>query len=345
MKNTLLLDSLNQKPTERRPIWLMRQAGRYLPEYMATRAKAGSFMALCQNPDLACEVTLQPIDRYKLDAAILFSDILTIPDGMGLGLYFAENHGPKFERRADSESVIQGLSDTGVNEEVDYVFDAVRTIKKALQKEIPLLGFSGSPWTLACYMVEGGGSKDFQTIKKMMYQSPELLHTLLSKLTTAIIEYLKAQIEAGVDAVQLFDTWAGILPEAEYEKFSLHYLGKITQALKEIYPETLIILFSKQANQWLHLQKQLPVDCLSLDWTISLKKAREATDGKFALQGNLDPQILLCKPDVIRKKAIEVLKSYGDAPGHIFNLGHGLTPNIPPESVAVLVETVKEYSV
>lgn len=341
IKNTLILDALNKKPTPRRPIWLMRQAGRYLPEYMATRAKAGSFMALCQNPELACEVTMQPIERYGLDAAILFSDILTIPDAMGLGLYFEANHGPRFEKTASTASVIHGLPSAGVNDDVDYVFQAVKTIKQALNDEIPLLGFSGSPWTLACYMVEGGGSKDFATIKKMMYQDPELLTELLNKLTIAVIEYLKVQIESGVDAVQLFDTWAGIHSEPSYQAFSLKYIDQIVAALKEAYPEVPIILFSKHAAQWLHLQKDLNLDCLSLDWTVSLKQARAITEDKFALQGNLDPQVLLSNPEVIQRETKRVLEDFGDGPGHVFNLGHGLTPDIPPEHVAVLVETVK----
>ena len=345
MQNTLLLDALARRTTPRRPIWFMRQAGRYLPEYQVTRKKAGGFMALCKNPELACEVSLQPIERYGLDAAILFSDILTIPDAMGLELTVTQNHGPQFKYATQTEKRIKALPDRGVNTELSYVFDAVQKIKSSLKKTIPLLGFSGSPWTLATYMVEGGTSQKFSVIKKMLYEAPALLHLLLEKLSNAVTDYLNQQILSGVDAIQIFDTWAGILTEQSYQTFSLSYLQRIVGQLKTMHPNIPIILFSKQTGQWLPLLKTLPVDCLSVDWTLPLSKVRTLIGSKFSLQGNLDPQVLLSSPEKIRTEAIALLDDYGTHSGHIFNLGHGLTPDLDPAHVGVLVDTVKAYAI
>lgn len=345
MKNTLLLDALHRRPTPRRPIWLMRQAGRYLPEYRQLREKAGSFMDLCRTPDYACEATLQPLARYQLDAAILFSDILTIPDAFGLGLHFEADHGPKFETALDDANKIEAIEPAGLNDKLQYVFQAIRLIKSNLRDEIPLLGFSGSPWTLATYMVEGGGSRSFSTIKRMLYAEPLLLQSLLEKTSRAVIDYLDEQIHAGVDAVQLFDTWGGILTQNAYQEFSFRWTKVVVDELKARHPDSPIIFFCKGAMQWSEIIKTLAVDCLSVDWTIPLSRVRYLTDDRFALQGNLDPQALLGTTQALVDEVDAILSDFGNGPGLIFNLGHGLTPDIPPDMVKILVERVKNHPI
>lgn len=343
LKNDLLLRALKRQPTERTPVWMMRQAGRYLPEYRATRAKAGSFLNLCKNPELACEVTLQPLDRFPLDAAILFSDILTIPDAMGLGLYFTEGEGPQFERPVRTEADIKKLFVPDPNEELRYVTDAVRVIHGALDGKVPLIGFSGSPWTLACYMVEGAGSKNFSHIKRLMYDQPALMHALLETVTQAVIVYLKAQIEAGAQAVMVFDTWGGNLTTKDYQEFSLAYCTRIAQALngEAAVPS---ILFTKGAGLWLETMADAGFDALGVDWTMDLSVARSLTQGKVALQGNLDPTTLYANPDSIRERVRNTLASYGKGSGHVFNLGHGILPDINPEHAAAMIDEVHQSS-
>jgi uroporphyrinogen decarboxylase len=333
LKNDRLLRALLRKPVDRTPIWIMRQAGRYLPEYRETRAKAGDFMTLCKTPELACEVTLQPLIRYELDAAILFSDILTIPDAMGLDLHFVEKD-------------IDALGIPDPETDLRYVNDAIRLIHQELQNKIPLIGFAGSPWTLATYMVEGGTSKTFSTIKKMMYQTPELLHQLLKLLADSVALYLNAQIAAGVQAVMLFDTWGGILTPTEYQQFSLHYSQQIIKQLtrehnKQPIP---IILFTKNGGQWLEIMAETGCDAVGVDWTTPLASARAQVGQHVALQGNMDPALLYASPDRIHQEVQTILASYGYGSGHVFNLGHGIHPDTPPEHVAALVEAVQMYS-
>jgi uroporphyrinogen decarboxylase len=336
IRNDTLIRALRREPTAYTPIWLMRQAGRYLPEYNATRARAGDFLRLCQTPALATEVTLQPLERFPLDAAILFSDILTIPDAMGLGLYFVEGEGPRFQHPVRDEAAIGGLPVPDPDGPLRYVIDAVREIDRALAGRVPLIGFAGSPFTLACYMVEGGASEDFRTIKTMLYQRPELLHRLLDVNARAITSYLNAQIAAGVDAVMIFDTWGGTLAHTAYLEFSLAYIERIVRGLTRV-PR---IVFTKGAGPWLEAIAACGCDAVGVDWTVSLAQARQRIGARVALQGNLDPLALLTDPDTVRREASRVLADYGAGPGHVFNLGHGIVPATPPENVAALVEAV-----
>jgi uroporphyrinogen decarboxylase len=345
LTNDLLLRALLREPTPRRPIWLMRQAGRYLPEYRATRARAGNFLAMCTNPDIACEVTLQPIDRYPLDAAILFSDILTIPHAMNLGLEFEAGEGPKFERPVRTAADIAALGVPDPGRELRYVIDAVALVRRELNGRVPLIGFAGSPWTVATYMVEGGGSKTFGQIKRMMYEAPRDLHRLLELLAKATIVYLNAQIAAGAQAVMVFDTWGGVLTPSQYEEFSLRYMAEVIDALTRKADGRRVpnIVFTKGGGAWLKKIAAIGCDAVGVDWTTDLSTARQAVDGRVALQGNLDPAALFATPEVLRAEALRVLASYGDGAGHVFNLGHGITPEVDPERVAVLVETVHAY--
>ena len=345
LKNDRFLRALRLEPTDTTPIWVMRQAGRYLPEYRATRERAGSFMGLAQQPEFACEVTLQPLARFDLDAAILFSDILTVPDAMGLGLSFAEGEGPQFARPLRSKADIDKLAVPDMDGELRYVMDAVRLIRKELRGRVPLIGFSGSPWTLACYMVEGRGSKDFATLKAMCWNEPKLAHQLLDTLAQAVAAYLIAQAAAGAQALMIFDTWGGLLGPGPFREFSLRTMAQIVAALKAdaASRELPVVLFSKGAGQ--HLAALADTGCagLGVDWTVDLADARAAVGGRVALQVNLDPAILRAAPAVVRREARMVLDSYGNHPGHIFNLGHGITPEVPPEQVKILVDEVHQY--
>ncbi|MDC8011340.1 uroporphyrinogen decarboxylase [Tahibacter soli] len=346
MQNDRFLRALRREPVDATPVWLMRQAGRYLPEYRATRAKAGSFMALCTNPELACEVTLQPLERFALDAAILFSDILTIPDAMGLGLHFADGEGPKFRNPVRSEADVARLGVPDPEGELRYVMDAVRTIRAALGGRVPLIGFSGSPWTLACYMVEGEGSSNFARPKSMLWNEPALMHRLLDTVARSVSTYLAAQAAAGAQALMVFDTWGGLLAPAQFREFSLRYLAQIAATLKAdaATRDVPLILFSKGANGHLEALAATGCDALGVDWTISLGDARARVGGKVALQGNLDPAALHASPEAIEAEVGAALASYGDGPGHVFNLGHGITPDVRPERVAALVDAVHRLS-
>lgn len=341
---SLFIRALRRQSVERTPVWIMRQAGRYLPEYRKTREQAGDFLSLCKNPELACEVTLQPLRRFDLDAAILFSDILTIPDAMGLGLYFAEGEGPGFHHPVRTIQQIQNLLIPEIPEQLGYVMSAARLIRQELPKDLPLIGFSGSPWTLACYMVEGGSSRDFKNILKLIYTEPEAADLLLSKLAVSVGDYLIEQIKSGVNAVMIFDTWGGILTPENYQRFSLAYMQKVVTLIKSQYPQIPVILFTKGGGQWLELMADTGCDALGLDWTCDLGKARQRVGNRVALQGNLDPSVLLSNPAVIRREVEKVLNAFGEGAGHVFNLGHGITPDVPPEHLGVLVETVKELS-
>jgi uroporphyrinogen decarboxylase len=345
LDNDLLLRALLREPTPRRPIWLMRQAGRYLPEYRATRTKAGSFMDLCTNPELACEVTLQPIDRYGFDAAILFSDILTIPHAMKVGLEFEAGEGPKIERPVRCDADIDKLHIPDPAQELRYVIDAVALIRRELNGRVPLIGFAGSPWTVATYMVEGGGSKTFGRIKRMMYESPAVLHRLLDVLARSTISYLNAQIAAGAQAVMVFDTWGGVLTPAQFEEFSLHYMAQIVAALTRHADGRRVpnIAFTKGGGAWLAKIASIGCDAVGVDWTTDLATARAAVDGRVALQGNLDPSALFAPVETLKAETLRVLDSYGAGAGHVFNLGHGITPDVDPERVTVLVDTVRNY--
>ena len=345
-KNDLLLRSLKREPVPRTPVWIMRQAGRYLPEYREIRAQAGDFMSLCSNPELACEVTLQPLRRFSLDAAILFSDILTIPDAMGLGLYFVSGEGPKFERPVRTAADINKLAVPDVSDDLRYVFDAASLIRRELDGSVPLIGFAGSPWTVGTYMVEGGSSREFATIKGLAADSPALLDEMLATVTRATTDYLNAQTEAGAQAVMIFDTWGGALERDEYLRFSLGPMQKILDGLvRERYGQTIpVILFTKGAGELLTDMADTGCDALGVDWTTSLADARRLTSDRVALQGNLDPAMLKESPETIRQGVADVLASYGDGPGHVFNLGHGITPDVDPEHLGVLVEAVHELS-
>ena len=345
LKNDRFLRALLKQPVDTTPLWIMRQAGRYLPEYKATRAEAGSFMDLCENPDLACEVTLQPLRRFDLDAAILFSDILTIPDAMGLGLYFSEGEGPKFKNPVRDMSSIQNLPVPDPEDELRYVMDAVRTIRRELNGSVPLIGFSGSPWTLATYMVEGGTTKDFGKVKGMMFGAPEALHLLLSKLADSVTSYLNAQIAAGAQAVMIFDTWGGVLSTDMYKEFSLAYMDRIVSGLTREADgrKVPVTLFTKGGGQWLELMAETGCDALGLDWTQDISDARQRVGDKVALQGNMDPSVLYASPEVVKREAKKVLTGYGDGSGHVFNLGHGIHQHIDPDNVKVLVDAVHEY--
>jgi uroporphyrinogen decarboxylase len=347
LKNDRLLRALRREPVDRTPVWLMRQAGRYLPEYRATRAKAGSFLAMAKNPDLACEVTLQPLARFDLDAAILFSDILTVPDAMGLGLYFVEGEGPKFERPVRTAADIAKLGVPDMGTELRYVMDAVSVIRRELDGRVPLIGFSGSPWTLACYMVEGGGSDNFSQVKRLALDDPKAMHRLLSINTDAVIAYLRAQREAGAQALQVFDTWGGVLSPSMYREFSLPYLTRIARELER--GDTPLILFGKGNAPYLEELAASGAEGVGVDWLIELSEAAKRTQGKVALQGNLDPAMLYGSPDSVRMRVREALDSYaagnnGSREGHVFNLGHGLSPDMNPEHVAALVDEVHAHS-
>jgi uroporphyrinogen decarboxylase len=346
LKNDRLLRALLREPVDVTPVWMMRQAGRYLPEYRATRAKAGSFMDLCMNPELACEVTIQPLERFPLDAAILFSDILTIPDAMGLGLYFTEGEGPKFERPVRDQAAVDALGCPDPEQELKYVMDAVRTIRRELDGRVPLIGFSGSPWTLATYMVEGGSTKNFSRIKGMMFDRPDLMHKLLDKVADSVIAYVNAQVAAGAQAAMIFDTWGGVLSPRDYQEFSLNYMQKIVQGLvrESEGRKVPVILFTKGGGQWLDKMSQTGCDALGVDWTTDLSDARASVGGRVALQGNVDPSILYAAPERIREEVARVLESYGHGNGHVFNLGHGIHPDVNPEHAAALVEAVHELS-
>ena len=345
LKNDRFLRALRREPVDTTPIWVMRQAGRYLPEYRATRERAGSFMGLAQNPEFACEVTLQPLERFDLDAAILFSDILTIPDAMGLGLSFAHGEGPQFARPVRSAADIARLAVPDMDGDLRYVTDAVRLIRKELAGRVPLIGFAGSPWTLACYMVEGQGSRDFARLKALCWNEPRLAHQLLDVLAHSVAAYLAAQAAAGAQALMVFDSWGGMLGPAPFREFSLRYLTQIVAELKDDAHarELPVILFSKGANTSLAAMADSGCAALGVDWTVDLADARRAVAGKVALQGNLDPAILRASPEVIRREARAVLDSYGPHPGHVFNLGHGITPEVDPEHVRVLVDEVHAY--
>jgi uroporphyrinogen decarboxylase len=345
LKNDLLLRALLREPTPRRPIWLMRQAGRYLPEYRATRARAGGFLEMCTNPEIACEITLQPVDRYPLDAAILFSDILTIPHAMNLGLEFEAGEGPQFERPVRSAADIDKLGVPDPGSDLKYVVDAVARVRRELKGRVPLIGFAGSPWTVATYMVEGGSSKTFGIIKRMMYEAPRELHRLLELLARSTILYLNAQIAAGAQAVMVFDTWGGVLTPAQYEEFSLRYMGQVVDALTRNSEGRRVpnIVFTKGGGAWLDRIAAIGCDAAGVDWTTDLGDARKAVGGRVALQGNLDPSALFAPPPVLRAETLRVLESYGAGAGHVFNLGHGITPDVDPERVALLVKTVQEY--
>lgn len=348
LQNDTLVRALLRQPTEYTPIWLMRQAGRYLPEYNATRKKAGSFLKLCKTPELACEVTLQPIERFNLDAAILFSDILTIPDAMGLGLYFAEGEGPKFTSPLRDERDIAKLAVPDPNTELRYVMETIYTIQSALDQRMPLIGFAGSPWTLACYMVEGGGSDDFRLIKTMLYDRPDLLHRILQINAQAITQYLNAQIEAGVDVVMIFDSWGGVLAEGAYQQFSLAYIEKIVRQLKRQHQGRIIpnIVFTKGGGLWLKEMAQTGCDAIGVDWTVNLGTARAQVGENCALQGNLDPMSLFAAPPAIEREVKRVLDNFGlpaVGSGHVFNLGHGISQYTPPDHVAILVDSVHQY--
>ncbi|MCK9283019.1 MAG: uroporphyrinogen decarboxylase [Rhodocyclaceae bacterium] len=345
-KNDRFLRALLREPVDCTPVWLMRQAGRYLPEYCETRRRAGDFLSLCKSPSLACEVTLQPLARYDLDAAILFSDILTVPDAMGLGLYFAEGEGPKFERPLREEWAIRDLQAPDPNVHLRYVMDAVAEIRRALADSVPLIGFSGSPFTLACYMVEGGGSADFRTLKTMLYDRPDLLHRILEVNAQAVTDYLNAQIECGAQAVQLFDTWGGALSAAAYNEFSLNYLQKVVQGLKKTHNGERIpcIVFTKGGGQWLEAIASIGCDAVGLDWTTDIGDARRRIGDKVALQGNFDPMALFASPDKVAAEARRIVDSFGGGSGHVFNLGHGINQFTPPENVTTLVDTVHNHS-
>lgn len=346
LKNDTFLRALMRESTDYTPIWIMRQAGRYLPEYNETRKRAGSFLGLCKNPDYATEVTLQPLARFPLDAAILFSDILTIPDAMGLGLYFTEGEGPKFERPLREEWEIRNLSVPDIGAELSYVTDAVSLVRKALDGSVPLIGFSGSPFTLACYMIEGGGSSDFHRVKTMLYQRPDLLHHILDINTQSIIAYLNAQIDAGAQAVQVFDSWGGALSHAAFHEFSLPYLKRIASHLtREKNGRTVPrIVFTKGGGLWLESLASIGFDAVGIDWTIDIAEARKRAGNRVALQGNLDPAVLFGDAQIIRAEAKKVLDGFGAGSGHIFNLGHGISQFTPPDNVAALVSAVHEFS-
>ena len=341
LEKSLFIRALRRQPVSRTPVWIMRQAGRYLPEYLAVRKQAGDFMTLCRTPELACEVTLQPLRRFELDAAILFSDILTIPDAMGLGLSFVEHEGPKFANPIRDVSMIERLPGADCIEDLRYVFDAAKLIRQNMPADLPLIGFSGSPWTLACYMLEGQSTREFKHAFKWAYDEPLALHLLLNKLTDAVIVYLGQQIEAGVNAVMLFDTWGGVLTPELYQTFSLPYMAKIVQALKAKYPTIPSIMFTKGGGQWLDAMANTGVDALGVDWTCDMAYVSRLVGHKVALQGNLNPAVLRATPAVIREEVKKVLSAFGSGPGHIFNLGHGITPDVPPDNVAVMIEAVR----
>ncbi len=346
VKNDTFLRALLRQPTEYTPLWMMRQAGRYLPEYRATRRKAGSFMGLCKSPDFATEVTIQPLDRFPLDAAILFSDILTVPDAMGLGLYFAEGEGPKFERPLETEADIMALRVPDIGSDLKYVTDAVSQIRRTLDGRVPLIGFSGSPWTLSCYMVEGGSSDDYAKVKTLMYKEPKLMHHVLLVTADAVTQYLNAQIEAGAQAVMVFDSWGGALSHYAYHEFSLPYLKRIVEGLTKEKDGVRIpsIIFTKGGGLWIESIADTGCDAVGLDWTMDIGIARQKVGHRVALQGNLDPAVLFSNPEVICNEVEKVLTSFGYGGGHVFNLGHGISQHTDPANAAALVQAVHELS-
>lgn len=346
LKNDRFLKALLRQPVDRTPVWMMRQAGRYLPEYRATRERAGDFMGLCGNPELACEVTLQPLDRYPLDAAILFSDILTIPDAMGLGLYFEPGEGPRFRKTVRTARDVAQLPVVNPARDLSYVTDAVTTIRRELNGRVPLIGFSGSPWTLATYMVEGGSSKDFRRTKAMAYDQPEIMQELLQKLVESVTAYLNAQIQAGAQAVQIFDSWGGALSHSAYREFSLNPMQQIVDGLIREHDgrRVPVILFTKGGGQWLEAMADTGAECLGLDWTTHMGEARTRVGSKVALQGNMDPAVLYANPERIRLEVKKILSEYGRGSGHVFNLGHGITPEVDPEHAGAFIRAVHELS-
>jgi uroporphyrinogen decarboxylase len=346
LKNDRFLRALLKQPVDVTPVWMMRQAGRYLPEYRASRAKAGDFMSLCMNPEFACEVTLQPLERYPLDAAILFSDILTVPDAMGLGLYFETGEGPRFKKTVTTLADIEALPIPDAQKDLGYVMDAVSTIRRELNGRVPLIGFSGSPWTLATYMVEGGSSKDFRKSKAMLYDNPQAMHLLLDKLAQSVTAYLNGQILAGAQAVQIFDSWGGSLSAAAYQEFSLAYMRKIVSGLIREHDgrKVPVILFTKGGGLWLESIADAGADALGLDWTCDIGEARRRVGSKVALQGNMDPTVLYANPQAIRQEVSNILASYGSGTGHVFNLGHGITPEVDPANAGAFIESVHELS-
>lgn len=346
LKNDRFLRALAGQSVDVTPVWMMRQAGRYLPEYRATRKVAGDFMSLCRSPEMACEVTMQPLRRYPMDAAILFSDILTIPDAMGLGLYFSEGEGPKFRKTVRTAQDVEQLPVLDIARDLPYVTDAVSLIRRELNGSMPLIGFSGSPWTLATYMIEGSGSKDFRHAKEFMYNHPALMHQLLDKLAQAVTAYLNAQIAAGAQVVQIFDTWGGILSTGAYQAFSLNYMKKIIAGLTREADgrKVPVILFTKNGGLWLDEIADSGCDCVGLDWTIEMGRARTMIGDKVSLQGNMDPTILYSSPAAIRSEVDRILASYGAGNGHVFNLGHGITPGVDPDNVTAFIDAVHELS-
>lgn len=346
LENDLVLRALTRQPVPRTPVWVMRQAGRYLPEYREVRAQAGDFMTLCQTPDLACEVTLQPLRRFPLDASIIFSDILTIPDAMGLGLEFTAGEGPRFSRPVRTGADVHALPRIDPNHELGYVMDAIRVTRREINGKVPLFGFSGSPWTLATYMVEGSGSKEFAKIKGLMFGQPELAHELLAKIADSVVDYLNAQVEAGAQALMLFDTWGGVLSEERYLEFSLAYMQQVVEGVKREYEGQKIplVLFTKNGGQWLDKMADTGCDALGVDWTTNLATARELTGSRVALQGNLDPSALYGSPEQIHAEVKKVLKSYGEGPGHVFNLGHGIHQFVNPDRLGAMIDSVRVLS-
>ena len=347
LKNDRFLRALLRQPVDATPVWVMRQAGRYLPEYRAIRDKAGDFMSLCTNPQLACEVTLQPLERFDLDAAILFSDILTIPDAMGLGLYFEEGEGPRFRKPLTTAKDIEQLSVINTEKDLPYVLDAVKLIRRELNGRVPLIGFSGSPWTLATYMIEGRSSRDFIATKRLLYNEPEVLHLLLDKLADSVADYLNAQIAAGAQAVQIFDTWGGVLTPSAYREFSLAYMSKIIAKLnlEAEGRQVPVIVFTKGGGLWLESIAASGCQGVGLDWTVDIGDARARIGDNVALQGNMDPALLRASAGTIRTEVGCILERFGSGTGHVFNLGHGITPDVPPDNVAALVDAVHEISV
>lgn len=346
LKNDRFLRALLKLPVDVTPVWMMRQAGRYLPEYRATREKAGDFMALCKNPQLASEVTLQPLERFPLDAAILFSDILTIPDAMGLGLYFEEGEGPRFKKTVSTMADVEHLPIPDVEKDLGYVMQAVRTIRKELNGRAPLIGFAGSPWTLATYIVEGASSKDFRRVKSIAYDMPEVIHALLTKLSHVVTNYLNGQILAGAQAIQIFDTWGGNLSTAAYMEFSLPYMKQIVKGLIKEHEgrQVPVILFTKNSSQWLEPMANSGTTALGLDWTCDLRQARNRVGDKVALQGNMDPSVLYANTEAICEEVGRILADYGNGSGHVFNLGHGITPDVNIDHVAAFVDAVHDLS-
>ncbi len=346
LKNDRFLKALLREDVDVTPVWMMRQAGRYLPEYRSTRQRAGNFLNLCKSPEMACEVALQPLERYDFDAAILFSDILTIPDAMGQGLYFEEGEGPRFKKVIRTAADVEKLSTISAQSDLAYVMDAVALTRKELNGSVPLIGFSGSPWTLATYMIEGGGSKDFRVAKEFMYNNPEAMHLLLDKLAEAVTDYLNSQIRAGAQAVQIFDTWGGILTTSSYLTFSLRYMQKIVANLVKNNDgnQVPIILFTKNGGLWLESIADVGAQAVGLDWTIEIGQARKRIGQTCALQGNMDPSILYASPTVIRAEVGNILDGFGAGNGHVFNLGHGITPEVNPDHVNAFVDAVHELS-